>query len=339
MLRIFVCSQWRILESLVLVGSPNRVIYSQYFFFFKLAIFQAMLLSPQDIAVLGLSTVERNFRHVSHKQTYAKFRSHFGSSPLDLASMWYDMCNLPDIVSLPPKQKSRKGAKSFLMAHYFLWTYPKNAKILASTFGICECLARGKYVWDWVERIAALKEAKIVWPDSFDSPDGPTFILSVDGTDCRTWEKKDKKFPRDKKACSKKFNKYALKYEIAIALWEPKVVSVRGPYKGAVHDNTIFQEEGGVCSRMRPGKRGMADLGYQGNPNLGLPRNTRDPKELRKFKSRGRCRHETFNGRIKKFRILDDTYKHDKNKHHLAFFAVCVTVQYQMDNGAEIFEV
>eukprot|EP00978_Attheya_sp_CCMP212_P028611 scaffold99283_cov37-Attheya_sp.AAC.2 len=48
-----------------------------------------------------------------------------------------------------------------------------------------------------------------------------------------------------------------------------------------------------------------------------------DSKELYNFKSRARLRHET----------MSDTFRHGKEKMKLAFEAVTVTVQYQMDNG------
>jgi hypothetical protein len=72
---------------------------------------------------------------------------------------------------------------------------------------------------------------------------------------------------------------------------------------------------------------------------LSLP-NRLGNAEVEKLKSRARSRHESFNGRIKNFNVLYETYRHDiKIKHKLAFEAVVVTVQYQMDNGSPIFDV
>ena len=48
---------------------------------------------------------------------------------------------------------------------------------------------------------------------------------------------------------------------------------------------------------------------------------------------------ETFNGRLKFFRALSDTFHHNPDKHVHVFEAVCVTVQYQMDNGGKLFDV
>jgi hypothetical protein len=54
-------------------------------------------------------------------------------------------------------------------------------------------------------------------------------------------------------------------------------------------------------------------------------------------KARVRARHETFNGRLKFFSSLNDTYHHSWANYVHVFEAVAVTVIYQMDNGAEIF--
>ena len=67
--------------------------------------------------------------------------------------------------------------------------------------------------------------------------------------------------------------------------------------------------------------------------------NTFDSKKLQNFKSRARLRQETFNGRLKYFSVLSETFRHSIAKHKLAFEAICVIVQYQMDNGSPIFDV
>ena len=91
------------------------------------------------------------------------------------------------------------------------------------------------------------------------------------------------------------------------------------------------------------GKLVIADDGYDGDKHddwkkLSL-KNPMDPKELKRFKSRARCRHETFNGRMKHFKILSDIYRHDQGKHEYAFVAVAVFIQYQMENGHPLFDV
>jgi hypothetical protein len=64
-----------------------------------------------------------------------------------------------------------------------------------------------------------------------------------------------------------------------------------------------------------------------------------DSKDLANFKARARCRHETFNGRLKHFKALSVGYQHNPDRHVHVFKAICVIVQYQMDNGGKIFDV
>ena len=62
-----------------------------------------------------------------------------------------------------------------------------------------------------------------------------------------------------------------------------------------------------------------------------------DVERLKKYKSRVRCRLETFNGRIKNFGLLANRFRGKEENHKHAFEAICVMVQYQMDNGSPIF--
>ena len=70
---------------------------------------------------------------------------------------------------------------------------------------------------------------------------------------------------------------------------------------------------------------------------LSLP-NPMDDLELANFKARVRARHETFNGRLKFYKSLSDTYHHRWAYHVHVFEAICVTVQYQIDNGSPLFD-
>ena len=130
-----------------------------------------------------------------------------------------------------------------------------------------------------------------------------------------------------------------------MAVFRPQVVWISGPYRGAEHDITIFRE-GGLKDKIAPGKKTIADKGYithlEEEKMIAWPNNL-DSDELARFKSRARLRLETFNGRLKFFAILRDTFRHCSHKtdkqHQLAFEAVCVTLQYQMENGSPVFAV
>jgi hypothetical protein len=52
-----------------------------------------------------------------------------------------------------------------------------------------------------------------------------------------------------------------------------------------------------------------------------------------------RLRQETSNGRLKFFEALQQTFRHHVDKQKLELEAICVIVQYQIDNGSPIFDV
>jgi hypothetical protein len=300
-----------------------------------------LLMSANDVLEKGLDLVNIRTYRKSQKWQLEQFHSHYGSDDVDLASMWHDLMTttIPD-AKLTTKEKSEKGFKAFMMAHHFLWTYPKNANLFASRFSICERYCRGEPLWRWIAKIAALKAKKIVWDPRLDADNTEIFVLTTDGTDFKMWEKKHPTLPIDRKQCSHKFNHAAVKYEIALSVFEPKCVWISGPHKGAKHDITIFRE--GLKDKVKDGKKIIVDRGYISNkPDermLSQP-SALDSKELNNFKSRARLRQETFNGRLKYFNALAQTFRHTIPQHGLVLEAVCVIVQYQMDNGRPIFDV
>ena len=108
-----------------------------------------MLLSPLDVLIKGLDCIGLHYiekKKGSYEQiNFIRFRKHFGSSPLDVAEIWFDLTttDIPEAL-LDDKDKSEKGFRAFMVAHHFLWTYPKNSQLLADRFSICESYARGE---------------------------------------------------------------------------------------------------------------------------------------------------------------------------------------------------
>ena len=299
-----------------------------------------MLLTPHEMMMQGLNFLGIHPPPCARESTkYSDlFHKHYGSSTLVVASLWFDLAHasVNGECLLLEKEMTTSGLRQFLMAIYFLWVYPKNAELLASVFNVCASYCQGKRLWRWIEKIQAMKTIKITWPDFSE-----IFCLTVDGVDFKTWEPKHPIHHRDKGAYSPKFNHGGVKYELGVAVFQPKIVWTNGPFKAAVHDLTVFRA--GLKQKIGPGKKVIADRGYRSDDKheqsmLSLPYHG-DSAELKSFKSRARCRHESVNGRIKNFRAMEDTFRHGKEKHKIAFEAVCVIVQYQMDNGAEVFQV
>jgi DDE superfamily endonuclease len=178
---------------------------------------------------------------------------------------------------------------------------------------------------------------QIVW--SYNNLDSikTEYIISVDGTHCRINE------PRGEISTqwySHKFHKAAVNYEVAIDLWKSKVVWINGPFPAATHDLTIYQKEEGLRSKVPVLKKVIADNGYQcqDDNNLSTP-NKFDSEEVKEFNKRARARHETLNKRLKDFNVLKDSFGHELDKHKFVFEAVCVLVQYDMNNGLPLFDI
>lgn len=114
---------------------------------------------------------------------------------------------------------------------------------------------------------------------------------------------------------------------------------MNGPFRAGEPDLLVFRKPQGLKSKIPTGKKIIADNGYRGEDAIISTPNAHDPAEVRKFKSRARARHESFNSRIKNFRCLDVRFRHGAEKHKIVFEAICVICQYQLENGSPLFNV
>jgi len=300
------------------------------------------VLSPLDVQERGLAIMNVRRGRKSQECLVEEFHKHYGSSPLDIAEAWYDLCYYDDSW-LEKKERSEKGFKRFLAAHYWLWCRPKNAEMFASRFGLCKDYCQGKHLWKWIERIAKLAEKKIVWDKDLDAKDTEVFCISSDGVDFKMWEREHPLYPRDEKACSHKMKHCAAKYIIALSVFSEKCVLIDGPYRGGLPDLEMFRKSGLMAKMKASGKVCIVDRGFHTKfeherKHFSYP-DLMDSKDLHNFKSRTRLRQETFNSRLKHFSSMSETFKNGFVKHGIAVRAIAVIVQYQMDNGSPIYAV
>lgn len=164
--------------------------------------------------------------------------------------------------------------------------------------------------------------------------------MSVDGVHCRIWE------PRhdpSTKWYSKKFNKAALTYLVAIAIFHDIVVYVDGPYPASKNDWAMFTREGGLASLIPAGKMGIGDEGFKFDATRCATYNQFDSDDVFQFKSRCKARQESFNSRLKAFRILSEDFRctgETRLEKHGKVFRSCVLIcQYDMDNGRGLMKV
>lgn len=166
------------------------------------------------------------------------------------------------------------------------------------------------------------------------------FLLTVDGVHCQIHEPMHPTKSKDSSYYSHKFKRSALNYELGISVYDNALVWLNGPTKASEHDITLFRSQNGLKTMIPEGKRVIADRGYNSKREtavLSTP-NSSDPAEVRKFKSRARARHESFNAKIKNFRVLAECFRHNINYHSTVFEAICVICQYQLENGSPLFD-
>jgi predicted GIY-YIG superfamily endonuclease len=100
------------------------------------------ILSPLDVMTRGLGYIgisqEEQARMLDHDKV-EDFKAHNGSSPLVIAAIWHDLQDTSiKEAKLEKEEKSVKGFKWFMIAHFFLWTYPKNVNLMKTRFKICK---------------------------------------------------------------------------------------------------------------------------------------------------------------------------------------------------------
>ena len=155
---------------------------------------------------------------------------------------------------------------------------------------------------------------------------------------CRVGEPKHPTHSKNPRFYSHKFNQAGLDYELGISVYHNALVWMNGPFPAGDHDMNVFRDKG-LKDKIPAGKKAIGDNGYRGEDAIiGTP-NAHDEAEVRKFKSRARSRHESFNARLKAFRCLDVRFRHGIEKHKIVFEAVCVICQYQLENGSPLFDV
>ena len=161
------------------------------------------------------------------------------------------------------------------------------------------------------------------------------FLVSVDGTDCPIQEPR----PFNRQWFSHKFNGPALKYEVAICVRTGWCVWINGPFRGGVHDITIFRSA--LIDLIPDGRYAIGDRGYRGEPTKISAPNLLDNEQEARFKALVRARHETFNSRLKAFSILKERFRHRPvlERHKACFEAVAVVVEYSLEFGSPLFEL
>lgn len=127
-------------------------------------------------------------------------------------------------------------------------------------------------------------------------------------------------------------------YEICVDINNSKIVWINGPFKASVSDLAVSRMPDGILTKIPEGKKVIGDKAYRGEPDKFSTPNPHDSKNVKAFKGRVRARHESVNKRIKDFKVIDGPFRSSHVHHKIAFEAVCILVQYDLENGFPLFE-
>jgi hypothetical protein len=163
-------------------------------------------------------------------------------------------------------------------------------------------------------------------------------VIDVDGVDCPCTDQGE----GGKALYSQKYLGAALRYELATSTGaRGDLVHINGPKPpGDWNDLSIFREV--LMGKLRAnGEKANADDGYGGeDPDTVIStRGIRymEAPELVFLRQRLRNRHETFNGRIKHFKVLANRFHHPLEKHSSCFRACCVLIQLTFSYDRSLF--
>ena len=276
---------------------------------------------------LGLLRIEIGRKQLD-RQVHL-FQSNFGIHPFHVARVWSDMLTttIPDAQLNPSKEKP----EHMLTALFFLRVYPTEDQKV-SPLNLDPKTSR-KWQWIFVKKIAALKDLKIVWPNDWGQA---VFIMSVDGTHCCINEPRDPVMRKHKKWYSHKNSGPGVNYEVALHLWENRVVHTffSGP-AGESNDITAYRQM--LKARIPAGKMIIADHGYRSKFEDEREKirvsSSLDTDAVREFKNSAKTRQESFNDRLKRFNVLSLKFCHGFNNHPVCFDAVLVLCQYGMEGN------
>lgn len=289
-------------------------------------------LSPNEVLVQGLKKLHVTDQQMGRRYqatNEADFAACYGPYPLVVADLWNTLVTTANnSIRLDPK---KHFFNDFLIALHWLKMTPteRQRKVY---LGVSRDTGR-KWSWFYTRRIAKLKDELIVWPASFSTE----YIVTVDGVHFHIREPTHPEYKIDTGFFSHKHGGAGLDYEIAISIFEPKVLWINGPYPSGIGDREIFKDR--LRAMIPNGCIALMDRGYRGGGKCVSTVNGLDSDELNEFKTRALARHENFNSRLKRYAILRERFRCDYIKHKVVFEAVACICQLEMKHNSPLFDV
>lgn len=273
------------------------------------------------------------------KRNIDRFKAHNGVCPETLVLF------VGDLFKKHPSLKY----KDVFMTIYWLKTY-SIAHVMAATWGRCEEYIN-PVLEDYIAKFASLKEGKIRM-DRFE--DETIIVFSIDA--CHFMVEEFALSPSTRWYDFKKGGA-GLKYEVALSIHTNEIIWIRGPLSASVHDISMFRgctteqkkqkkiDKNAFIFHIPPGKKGVGDSGYSGEPGKIITTRKGQSVELKKWLGRVKSRQETFFSRMKSFNVLKNRFRHGKRgtkdkmeRHKHCFESVAVLLAYDIEVNP-LFEV
>lgn len=175
----------------------------------------------------------------------------------------------------------------------------------------------------------------MLWEDRHNGVPPGEKSACVDGTDCPTQEPQ----PFSSRNYSHKFKSAGLRYQVTTSR-QGDIINVDGPHRPGTKwgsEKSIFER--GLMTYLDEGEKCEGDKYYR--KQLQDIFTEYSNEEERNFASRFRARHESMNGRLKRFQILTTKFRAKPafQKHSRAFRAIAVLCQLEIETKSSLFEL
>jgi DDE superfamily endonuclease len=183
---------------------------------------------------------------------------------------------------------------------------------------------------------ASLLSSQIKLQNRFKGDTQQRALMVIDGIDFAINEPRKNGF--NKNWYSHKFSGPGVRYELGTCINTGEIVWFHGPFPCGSHpDLKIYRLGLKRLLNILEGERVWGDKGYRGDLST-ITRYDAVSREHKKEMGRARARHETVNGRFADFGALKNVWRHDLNKHYLAYCSIAIITQLETTNGFPPFE-
>lgn len=128
-----------------------------------------------------------------------------------------------------------------------------------------------------------------------------------------------------------------MRYELGISIQNGDLVWLLGPFPCGSHPDIKIARMS-IVHNIGVDEMILADSGYRDKGEyFDTPTGLNNKGQY--MRSIARSRHEIFNSRVKRFKILSTTYRGEISKHYLYFYTVAIMCQIEISTGKKLFQI